>query len=82
MEAWLVDGVRELGYDGDLDRVFSRGQIVGNTAMLVGTVGGGFLGQIDLSIPFLVRSGLLLLLLVLAWFGMHDIGFEPRTVTW
>ena len=81
MEAWLVDGVRFLGYDGELDKIFSRGQIVSGTAMLVGTVGGGFLGQIDLSIPFLVRSGLLVVLLVLAFFGMHDLGFVPHRVT-
>ena len=81
MEAWLVDGLRFSGYDGELDHVFSRGQMVSGAAMLVGTVGGGFLGQIDLSIPFLVRSGLLVMLFVLAFFGMHDLGFEPRRVT-
>jgi len=81
MEAWLVDGVRALGFDGDMDRVFSTGQIVGGVAMLVGTIGGGFLGQIDLSLPFLVRSGLLVALFFLAFFGMHDVGFEPRPVT-
>ncbi|MEN8235783.1 MAG: MFS transporter [Actinomycetota bacterium] len=81
MEAWLVDGVRELGFDGDMDRVFARGQVVGGVAMLVGTVGGGFLGQIDLALPFLLRSALLAALLVLAFFGMHDIGFQPRAVT-
>ncbi len=81
MEAWLVDGVRALGYDGDMDRVFSTGQIIGGVAMLIGTVGGGFLGQIDLAIPFLFRSALLVALLVLAFFGMHDVGFEPRPIT-
>ena len=80
MEAWLVDGLRFHGYDGELDRVFSRGQMVSGAAMLVGTVGGGLLGQIDLAIPFLVRTGLLLVLLVLAFIGMHDLGFEPRHV--
>lgn len=80
MEAWLVDGLRSLGYDGELDKVFSRGQIVSGGAMLVGTVGGGALGQIDLAIPFLVRSGLLIFLLALAFVGMRDLGFEPRRV--
>jgi len=40
MEAWLVDGLRFHGYDGELDRVFSRGQMVSGAAMLVGTVSG------------------------------------------
>lgn len=81
MEAWLVDGVRELGYDGDMDSVFATAQIVGGVSMLIGTIGGGLLGQIDLSLPFILRSVLLLALLVLAYFGMHDIGFERRSVT-
>lgn len=82
MEAWLVDGVRFLGYQGELDHVFSRGQIVGGAAMLVGTVGGGLLGQVDLALPFVVRSVLLIALFVLAFVGMHDLGFEPHHVPW
>ncbi len=81
MEAWIVDGVRSLGFHGGMDRIFARAQVVGGTAMLVGTIGGGLLGQIDLSIPFVVRSALLGVLLILAFFGMHDVGFEARRVT-
>jgi MFS family permease len=81
VEAWFVDGVRALGYDGAIDTIFARGQIVGGAAMLVGTVGGGVLGQIDLAIPFLVRAGLLIILLGMAFIGMHDIGFQARSVT-
>jgi MFS family permease len=80
MEAWLVDGLRFHGYHGELDQIFSRAQIVSGAAMLVGTVSGGLLGQIDLAIPFLIRAGLLAMLLILAYSGMHDLGFEPRPV--
>jgi MFS family permease len=82
MEAWLVDGVQALGYSGDMDGIFANAQIIGGVAMLVGTIGGGLLGQINLALPFIVRSVLLLVLLGLAFFGMHDIGFHPRKVTW
>jgi len=82
MEAWLVDGVQGLGYEGNMDGIFANAQMIGGGAMLVGTIGGGLLGQIDLALPFIVRSVLLLGLLALAFFGMHDIGFQPRTVTW
>jgi MFS family permease len=78
MEAWLVDALKATGYQGVLDRVFARGQQVTGAAMLVGTVGGGLLGQIDLSIPYLVRSGLLLAVFLLAYVLMHDVGFTPR----
>ena len=80
MEAWLVDGLRFHGYAGELDKVFSRGQIVSGAAMLIGAVGGGVLGQINLSIPFIVRSVLLGILFVLALVGMKDLGFEPKDV--
>jgi hypothetical protein len=80
MEAWLVDALAATGYTGLLDRVFARGQQVTGAAMLVGTVGGGLLGQVDLSLPYLVRSGLLVVVFVVAFAVMHDIGFVPRRV--
>ena len=80
MEAWLVDGLRFHGYDGELDAIFSRAQIVSGAAMLVGTIGGGVLGQLDLAVPYVLRSVLLLALFGLAYVGMHDLGFEPHRV--
>jgi MFS family permease len=80
MEAWLVDALNATGYRGLLDRVFARGQQVTGAAMLVGTVGGGLLGQIDLSIPYVVRSALLVTVFVVAYVVMHDIGFTPRSL--
>ena len=80
MEAWLVDALKATGYQGLLDRVIARGQQVTGAAMLVGTVGGGLLGQIDLSIPYLVRSGLLVAVFLLAYVVMHDVGFTPRSL--
>jgi hypothetical protein len=78
MEAWLVDALAVTGYRGVLDAVFARGQQVTGVAMLVGTVGGGLLGQIDLSLPYLVRSGLLVGVFAVAFVVMHDLGFTPR----
>lgn len=80
VEAWLVDALDETGFRGGLDGVFARGQQVTGALMLVGTVGGGLLGQWDLSLPFLIRSSLLVVVFALAWSRMHDIGFEPRKV--
>lgn len=80
MEAWLVDALAATGYRGMLDPAFARGQQVTGVAMVVGTIGGGFLGQIDLSIPYLVRSALLGILFLVAYIVMHDVGFTPRRV--
>lgn len=81
MEAWLVDALAVAGHAGSLDRVFARGQQITGAAMLVGTVGGGLLGQVDLSLPYLVRSGLLVAVFAIAYAVMHDVGFTPRRVT-
>ncbi|GMQ86087.1 MAG: MFS transporter [Acidimicrobiia bacterium] len=81
VEAWVVDALSQTDYSGTLDRVFTRGGIVTGAAMLVGTIGGGLLGTINLVIPYLVRSGLLVMVLIVAAVAMHDIGFEPRRVS-
>jgi MFS family permease len=81
MEAWLVDALAVTGYRGVLDAVFARGQQVTGVAMLVGTIGGGLLGQVDLALPYLVRAALLGAVFVIAFVVMHDLGFTPRKVT-
>ena len=81
MEAWLVDALAVTGFTGALDAVFARGQQVTGAAMLVGTVGGGLLGQVDLSLPYVVRAALLVAVFFIAYVVMHDLGFEPRRVT-
>ena len=80
VEAWLVDALRAVDYQGTLDRVFARGSMITGAAMLVGTVSGGFLGQIDLALPYLVRASMLALVFAVAFIGMRDLGFEPQTV--
>lgn len=80
VEAWLVDGLKETGFSGQLDRVFARGSMVTGAAMLVGTVGGGLLGTLDLSLPYVVRAGMLAAVFAVAFATMHDLGFTPRAL--
>jgi MFS family permease len=80
VEAWFVDALRASGYREELDRVFARAQIVFGAATLVGTVGGGLLGSIDLAVPYLVRAALLVGAFAVGFFLMHDLGFTPRTL--
>jgi MFS family permease len=78
-EAWLVDALAHHSFTGQLEGVFAGGQMVAGGAMLAGSVAGGFLAQASsLGVPYLVRAGLLLLTLVVAFFLMRDEGFEPR----
>jgi len=80
VEAWLVDALKATGFEKELDGVFARASIVSSVAMLTGTVGGGLLGQLNLSFPYLARVGLLLMAFGVGVRTMHDIGFVPRAM--
>jgi predicted MFS family arabinose efflux permease len=78
VEAWLVDALTATGFDGDLEDVFGRGQIVSGIAMLTGSVAGGAIAQAtSLGVPFLVRGGVLAIMFVVAFRLMRDVGFTP-----
>jgi MFS family permease len=78
VEAWLVDALAATGYAGQMDSVFARGQIVTGVAMLTGSVAGGFIAQqTSLGVPFVLRSAILVVMFVLAYRLMHDLGFTP-----
>ena len=80
-EAWLVDALHAAGHNDPLDRVFSASQRVTAAAMLVGTLGGGFLAMIDLAVPFITRAVLLVPVFAIAAALMHDSGFQKRPLT-
>ncbi len=81
LEAWLVDALKAVGDDSGLDHVFARSQQVTGAAMLIGTTSGGFLGQVDLAVPFVVRSVLLAALLALSARLMREVGFVPKKLS-
>ncbi len=81
VEAWLVDALNATGFDGNLDQVFARGAFVTGGAMLLGTIGGGFLGDVNLALPFVGRAVLLIIVFIVALFVMHDIGYTPHKLT-
>ena len=82
VEAWLVDALRYSGYEGGLEAVFGRAQMVSGVAMLAGSVAGGVIAQAtNLGVPFLVRVGVLLGMFVVAFGLMHDVGFTPDRST-
>ncbi len=79
VEAWLVDALTATGFTGQMETVFGRGQIVTGVAMLSGSVAGGFVAQqVSLGVPFVLRGAILIVMFVVAWRLMHDIGFTPN----
>lgn len=78
-EAWLVDALKETGYERPLETAFARGQMAQGAAMLTGTLAGGLVAQAtNLGVPYLMRAGSLGLTFVVAFVLMKDIGFTPR----
>jgi MFS family permease len=78
VEAWLVDALTATGFDGELEAVFGRGQMVTGAAMLTGSVAGGFVAeQFSLGTPFVLRGVILAVMFVVAFRLMHDVGFTP-----
>jgi MFS family permease len=80
VEAWAVDALKATGYQKELDGLFARASIVASVAMITGTILGGLLGQISLSLPYLVRALLVLMAFGVGFRTMHDIGFTPRAM--
>jgi MFS family permease len=79
VEAWLVDALTATGFEGELETVFGRGQIVSGAAMLIGSVAGGFIAQLtSLGVPFVLRGAVLVVMFAVAFRLMHDVGFAPE----
>ena len=78
VDAWLVDALDHTRYPMRKDQVFARGGMVNGVSMLVGTLGGGLLGQLDLAVPYLVRTGFFFGAFAVTFIFMRDLGFEPR----
>ncbi len=78
VDAWLVDALDYTGFELPKERVFAWGGMAFGSAMLVGTLLGGFLGQVNLSLPYVVRAGLLAVTFLFTALMMRDLGFEPR----
>ena len=82
VQAWLVDALKASGYQGELDAVFAKGEIIEGVAMLGGSVTGGVIAQFtNLGVPYILRAIVLGATFVLAFFLMHDVGFEPKHTT-
>jgi MFS family permease len=77
-EAWLVDALNATGFDGTLDAVFSRAQVLTGVGMLTGSVAGGYIAQAtNLGVPFVLRAVVLAVMFCVAFALMRDVGFTP-----
>ncbi len=78
VEAWLVDALNFTRFDGNLESVLAKGEIVQGVAMLGGSVAGGLIAQAtNLGVPYILRTLVLCLTFVFAFVLMRDLGFTP-----
>lgn len=58
LEAWAIDGMKAEGDERRRDPVFARSNILTRTAMAIGGIGGAYLADFDIIIPwFLAGAG-------------------------
>ena len=81
VDAWMVDALHSVEYEGRLEPIFARYGMVFGAFMLVGTTAGGFLGQLDLWIPYAARAAVLIPAFLLGLLVMRDRGFAARRLT-
>jgi MFS family permease len=78
VDAWLVDALAFARYTGSLEAVFGKALVVTGISMFAGSVLGGVIAQAtNLGVPFLLRAGVLVAMLVFAAIVMKDMGFTP-----
>lgn len=79
VEAWLVDALHYAKYQGTMEAIFGKGQMVTGAAMLTGSVAGGIIAQVSsLGVPFLIRGSILVVMFAVAYVIMKDLGFKPQ----
>jgi MFS family permease len=81
VDAWMVDALQSVGYEGRLEPIFARYGITFGIFMLIGTTLGGVLGQVDLWIPYVTRAVVLVPAFLLGLLVMRDLGFTGRALT-
>lgn len=71
-QAWVVDQIKHHGYIGEIGRVFAREQQISKSIMMIGALSGGFLGSLDLALPWLFSAVILGVVGVLALLWMEE----------
>lgn len=76
LEAWVVDSLAFHDYSGDLAQVFRRETYFKGLSIIVASLIGGYLGEIDLSLPWLASAILVFATGIFAWFFLKENEIE------
>ncbi|HNX10802.1 MAG TPA: MFS transporter [bacterium] len=78
LEAWMVDSVQHHGYTGDLEKIFANDGFFSLAGKMTGSLSGAFLGEIDLSLPWIGSAVGLFILGIYCLYNLKDCHFVPR----
>lgn len=81
-QAWLVDKLKYHDYQGKLNKVFSREQMLDGVATIVGGVIGAYLGKFNLAWPWLAGAIGMSLLAIAAQVFMKEEYFVRQEFSW
>jgi MFS family permease len=73
LDAWAVDGMRAEGDTRPGDRFFARAQMLARTAIIMGGLISGYVGQYNLTLPWLLAAGTFALTGIVAAVSMREI---------
>jgi MFS family permease len=82
LEAWAVDSLKYHGYDGNLEHVFKRESQFDQAGILVGSVVGGYIGNINIAYPWLACSIGCFLVGIYALAVLKEKYFEKKRMVW
>ena len=78
VEAWLVDALTATGFTASWSPCSGAARWSPGRRCSTGSVAGGFIAQqASLGVPFVLRGAILIVMFVVAFRLMHDIGFTP-----
>jgi len=78
IDAWLVDTLHHHGFTGKLETIYANESLFHFLGLLVGSLGGAYLGSVNLSLPWLFSGSGLLLLGVFSLFKMKEDYFPKQ----
>jgi MFS family permease len=82
LKAWFVDSLKFHGYQGQFHTFFSKQERILHVAKILGALGGGYLGRLDLTYNWFVSGGGFLIVAYLAFKLMKEEYFRSNGNGW
>jgi MFS family permease len=81
LEAWAVDALAYCEYELPLEKVFRQERAFNQAGILLGSIAGGYAGDIDIAWPWLMSACAMALCGVFAGIFMEELGFQKKKIT-